>query len=160
MTWTILRSAPCCEFRARDELHRRGIAAYVPVEFESSRFGRGRETIRRMPIIRGYVFGFVTPDAWPVLHAIQHIKGAILIDGRPARLRQSEIDAIELLSRPIERRRGVRWRPGDTVQIRRGAFAALDGVVRRIERGKVVTEISMLGKLCEVLIDANQLEAA
>jgi len=160
LTWTILRSAPCREFRARDELHRLGLSAYVPVEFDVSRFGRGRETIRKSPIIRGYVFAAVPDSHWPTVAAVRDIKGAIMFNGRPARLAQREVDAIELLSRPVERHRGVRWRPGDSVAIRRGAFAALEGVVRRIERGKIITEIHMLGKLCEVPVSADHLEAA
>ena len=32
-TWVILTTTPQTEFAARDELHRLGIAALVPVEF-------------------------------------------------------------------------------------------------------------------------------
>ena len=160
MTWTVLRSAPSREFKARDELHRLGLPAYVPVEFSVSAYGKGRETIRRSPLFRGYVFAGVAFDQWPVVAGVREIKGAILIDGSPARLSQAELDAIELLSRPLERSRGVRWRQGDTVQIRRGAFASLSGVVQRVENGKVITEIAMLGKLCRVPLKPDQLEAA
>lgn len=160
MTWTILRTAPCAEFKARDGLHCRGLPAVVPVEFQTTSYGRGRENIRKAPVIRGYVFADVALDQWATVHAVREVKGAIMIGDRPATLTPHEVSAIELLSRPLDRHRGVRWRPGDVVAIRRGAFAALEGVVKRIERGRVIAELSMFGKAMQVPIDADQLEAA
>ena len=55
----ILLVSPCREFKVRDELHRLGLRAYVPVEFQTSRFGKGKETVRRQPVVRGYVFAAV-----------------------------------------------------------------------------------------------------
>lgn len=160
MSWTILRSAPVAEFKARDELHRCGLAAYVPVEFQVARYGRGRETVRRSPIIRGYVFASVPLEAWREVAAVREIKGALLVEGRPARLSQTEVDAVELLSRPLHRANRTGWSPGDRVAIQRGAFATLEGVVRRIERGRVVTALTMFGRVVEVPVAPADVAAA
>ena len=154
----ILRVSPCREFKVRDELHRMGLTAYVPVEFDRSRFGKGRETIRKAPVVRGYVFAAITD--WPALHAVKEVKGALFVNGRPATLTSTQTAALELLSRPLERANRSGWSPGDKVRVRRGAFAELDAVVAEIKRGHVIATVDMLGKTHRVRIEADQLEAA
>lgn len=156
----ILRTAPCSEFRVRDELHRLDIAALVPVEFSVSRFGHGRETIRKAPVIRGYVFASLDVQDWAAVTAIREVKGALWIDGRPARLTGSQTAALELLSRPASRANSSGWSPGDKVRVRRGAYAELAAVVSQIKRGHVIATVEMLGKLHTVKVNADQLEAA
>ncbi len=156
----ILRTAPCSEFRVRDELHRLDIAALVPVEFSVSRFGKGRETIRKSPVIRGYVFASLDVQDWAAVTAIREVKGALWIDGRPARLTGSQTAALELLSRPASRANSSGWSPGDKVRVRRGAFAELNAVLSPIQPGTVVATIEMLGKVHTVKLTPDQLEAA
>lgn len=160
--WTVLRTTPIGEFRARDALHQIGLDAYVPVEFSISKFGRGREAIRRHPIARGYVFARVPAEAWRHLVPIPEIRGAILVGEAPVRLSQAEIDAVELLSRPLERirRRGPQWAPGDRAVIRKGAWAQLSAVVSRIERGRVVADVHMFGRTMQVRLSPKNLIAA
>lgn len=160
--WTVLRTTPIGEFRVRDGLHQIGLDAYVPVEFSVSKFGRGREAIRRHPIARGYVFARVPFDAWHRLSSIREIRGAILVGERPVTLSQAEIDAVELLSRPLERPRGKgrQWSPGDRAVIRKGAWAQLSAVVSRVERGRVVAAVEMFGRTMEVRLSPKNLIAA
>lgn len=156
----ILRVSPNREFRVRDDLHRLGLAALVPVEFSVSRFGNGRESIRKAPVIRGYVFAGLDIEDWATVTAIREVKGALWIDGRPARLTSTQTTALELLSRPAQRANASGWSPGDRVRVRRGAFAELDAVVSQIKRGQVIATVEMLGKLHTVKLNADQLEAA
>ena len=156
----ILRVSPNSEFRVRDDLHRLGLAALVPVEFTVSRFGKGKETIRKAPVIRGYVFAGLDVHDWSSVTAIREVKGALWIDGRPARLTGSQTAALELLSRPAQRANSSGWSPGDKVRVRRGAFAELDAIVSQIKRGHVIATVQMLGKAHTVKLDADQLEAA
>lgn len=159
--WYILRCRPCSEFKARDAMtldHR--IAAYVPVEFSSSRFGKGRETVRRHPVVRGYVFAAIGEQGWASLGKVREITGAVFVDGRPARLTQRQVDAIELLSRPLERANSSGWSPGDRVRVRRGAYAELEAVVAEIKRGTVIGKTEMFGKVHVVRLRPEDLEAA
>ncbi len=161
MSWHILRAAPRSEFKIRDELHWLGLSALVPVEFSVASFGKGREAIRKAPIVRGYVFADVSPRDWSSIAAIREVKGAMLINDRPATLHASEVEALELLSKPLHRPNSSRLRPGDQVAIRRGAFASLRGVVDRIEKnGKVVAMVELFGKWSEVKLRPQDLEAA
>lgn len=154
----ILKVAPCREFKVRDELHRMGMLAYVPVEFQSSRFGKGKEGIRKAPVVRGYVFAKVTD--WFALKAVKEVKGAVCIGERPATLTTAQTAALELLSRPLERANRSGWSPGDKVKVKRGAFAELEAVVSEIRKGKVVVVTEMFGKPMTVALPAKQLEAA
>lgn len=154
----ILRCAPCTEFKVRDELHRLGIAALVPVEFTVSKFSRGKEAIRKSPVVRGYVFASITD--WMAISRVRGIKGAVTIDGAPYTLTRSQTDALELLSRPLQRSNRSGWSPGDKVRVRRGAYTELEAVVQDIKKGKVVVVTSLFGKQMEVTVPAEQLEAA
>ena len=154
----ILRCAPCAEFKVRDELHRLGIAALVPVEFTVSKFSRGKEAIRKAPVVRGYVFADITD--WMAIARVRGLKGAVTVDGRPYRLSASQTAALELLSRPLQRSNRTGWSPGDKVRVRRGAMAELDAVVAEIRRGKVMVVTSLFGKQMTVTVAADQLEAA
>lgn len=157
----ILRVAPCSEFRVRDELHAMGRSAFVPVEFEVSKFGRGQESIRKSPVVRGYVFASIPDNAWDgTRRLVPAIKGKLFIDGTPYALTAAGMAAVELLSRPIERANSSGWSPGDRVRVRRGAFAELEAVVAEIKRGTVMADVQMLGKTHRVKLNANALEAA
>ena len=154
----ILRVSPCSEFRVRDELHRMGLLAYVPVEFQTSRFGRGKEGIRKAPVVRGYVFAAI--QDWHALRAIREVKGAVCIGDRPAALTGAQTAALELLSRPLARANRSGWSPGDIAKVRKGAWAEFEAVVREVKRGKVVATVHLFGRPMDVTLAAEQLEAA
>jgi transcription antitermination factor NusG len=157
----ILRSRPCAEFKVRDKLTLDyKIGAYVPVEFSKRRFGKGKEIVRRAPVVRGYVFADIGPADWHVLTQIPEVAGVVFVHGRPASLTPSQMDSIELLSRPLERANASGWSPGDRVRVRRGAFAELDAVVSEIRKGSVIATVELLGKLHTVKLPENAVEAA
>ena len=166
----ILRVSPNSEFRVRDELHKLGLSALVPVEFRSYRvvnksFDRRQITDvdvkhRKLPVIRGYVFAGLDVHDWASVTAIREVKGALWIDGRPARLTGTQTAALELLSRPAQRANASGWSPGDKVRVRRGAYGELEAIVSQIKRGHVIATVEMMGKLHTVKLNPYQLEAA
>lgn len=159
-TWHILKVRPCSEFKVRDGFIDREIATYVPVEFAASRFGRGSKTVRKAPVIRGYVFADIGLGDWHVLSKLREVVGAVFVDGRPAALTQRQVDALELLSRPFARANAAGWAPGDRARVRRGAFAELEGIVSEIKKGKVIMSVELLGKVHSVPVSEDSLEAA
>lgn len=178
----ILKVRPCSEFTVRDELHMMGLIAFVPVIFSVSKFGKGKETIKRQAVIPGYIFakspakdgvqpmGLIAED-WHRIRAEQ--KKPIRVQSRLSRitgmmsgssgaiiLTPSQEAAVMLLSRPLERANSHGWSPGDRVRVRRGAFAELDAVVSQIKRGHVIATVQMLGKTHTVKLALDQMEAA
>lgn len=183
MAWHILLTTPGSEFKVRDELHRKGAWALVPVEFRLSK--RKDQRPLKRPVLPGYVFASI--DDWNVLHTPsirtvrvgpddfaheagppQPIDGLrarpiATIDGRPVCLTQKEVDALQVLSRPLAALRmpGNRLRPGDRIKIKVGAMADLNACIERItKKGKAVAVVELFGKTNHVTLTPDQYEAA
>ncbi len=166
MSWTILLTTPQSEFRVRDELHRRGLSAYVPVEF---RWQRGKaKRILRSPVMPGYVFAEVNrwsdlgPDATG--RAIDGLRSrpALLIEGRPASMTANAVLALQALSQPLTKvARGTRLNIGDRIKIKIGALTDLQADVARITaKGQPVAVVQLFGKDHTVTLGDGQWEAA
>ena len=183
MTWHILLTTPGAEFKVRDELHRKGAWALVPVEFRLSKRKDARPLKR--PVLPGYVFAMI--DDWRILHTpnlrtvrfgdddFRHEVGTpqpmdglrarpiATIDGRPVVLTQKQVDALQVLSRPLAALRspGKRLRPGDRIRIKVGAFAELSALVDNIStKGKAVAIVELFGRPTPVVLNRNEYEAA
>ena len=161
MAWHILLTTPGNEFKVRDELHRKGAWSLVPVEFRLSK-GRDQRALKR-PVLPGYCFAEI--ENWNILDRIDGLRSrpVLMMEGRPAPLTQREVDAIEVLSRPLMALRspGKRLRPGDRIRIKVGAMADLSGCIDRITKnGRAVALVEMFGKTSEVALTADQWEAA
>lgn len=160
--WTILLTTPQNEFRARDELHRRGLSAYVPVEF---RWQRGKaKRILRQPVIPGYVFAEV--NRWEDLGGKPidglRTRSVLLVEGKPASMSPAAVVALQALSQPLTKvARGTRLNIGDRIRIKIGALTDLQADVARITmRGQPVAIVQLFGKQHEVTLGDGQWEAA
>jgi len=161
MSWTILLTSPQSEFKVRDALIERDIRALVPVEFRLSKRTSG-EPIRRC-MIPGYCFARV--ENWAHMQRIDGLRSrpVLMIDGRPAAMPQSAIDALEALSRPLSaiRQHGRRLSPGDRLRVKVGAIADLKATVARVTmQGRPVAIVELFGKSHEVTLEPGQWEAA
>lgn len=182
MSWTILLTTPQSEFRVRDELHRRGLSAYVPVEF---RWARGRaKRIMRAPVIPGYVFAeighwsqlvqkttrtirigendFVHQEGMTVLLDGLRDRPIYMIEGKPAVMAPHAVMALQTLSQPLAKvARGNRLAVGDRIKIKIGALTDLQADVARITtKGQPVAIVQLFGKTHEVALTDGQWEAA
>ena len=161
MAWTILLTQPQMEFRVRDELHRKGAWALVPVEFRLSK-GRHQRALRR-PVLPGYCFAAI--EDWNILHRVDGLRGrpVMMIGAAPAQMSQREINAVEVLSWPLAaiRQTGNRLRPGDRIRIKVGAMADLSACIDRITKsGRAVATVELFGKTHAVTLTDDQYEAA
>ena len=160
MTWHILLTQPQAEFKVRDDLHRRGIWALVPVEF---RLGKGKDQrLLKRPVLPGYCFAAI--ENWSILDRMDGLRSrpVMMLDGLPAALSQREVNALEVLSRPLAAIRAPRkLRPGDRIKIKVGAFADLSACVDRItKQGKAVAIVELFGRPSPVVLNRNEYEAA
>lgn len=145
-TWVILTTTPQTEFRARDEMHRLGIAALVPVEFRMRQCATVKSFVKR-PVLPGYLFACIGPNEWAVVRAIDGVRLPLRSDGRWATLTPSQVSALETLSQPAKQRQSNHsYRIGDRIRIRRGAMAELHAVIASLEGGQIVAVVSMFGK--------------
>lgn len=158
--WTILTTTPQTEFRARDELHRLGLSALVPVEFRMRQAARMKSFVRR-PVLPGYLFAQIGPDDWSAVRAIDGVRLPLQANGRWCTLSPVQVSALELLSQPAEQRQtGHRYRLGDRIRIRRGAMAELEAVIASLDGGHIVAVAQMFGKEHRVKISPSQMETA
>lgn len=161
MAWHILLTTPGSEFKVRDELHRKGAWALVPVEFRLSKRKDARPLKR--PVLPGYCFALI--DDWRIVQNIDGMRSrpVLMLDGRPAVMTDREVKALEVLSRPLAALRspGKRLRPGDRIRIKVGAFAELSALVDNIStKGKAVAIVELFGRPQPVVLNRNEYEAA
>ncbi len=183
MAWHILLTTPGAEFKVRDELHRKGTWALVPVEFKLSKRKESRPL--RRPVMPGYVFAKI--DNWtailqPSIRTVRvgdddfaHEPGALrpmeglrarpvaTFEGRPVELTKEQVDALEILSRPASALKtpGKKLRPGDRIRIKVGAFAQLSALVDAIgAKGRAVAIVELFGRPTPVVLKRNEYEAA
>ena len=156
MSWHILTVAPQHEFRVRDELHDLGWSALVPVEFRFRKVKRNTKPLPvRSPRVPGYVFADV--ETWHSLRSVPNWWGIIHSDGRPFRLNDLQISAIEALSVSAAAIPG-RWQPGQRIRIKRGALTQLEGIIEVIRRGKPIAAVEMFGKTHRIPVDPEIIE--
>lgn len=161
MAWHILLTTPGSEFKVRDELHRKGAWALVPVEFRLSK--RKDQRPLKRPVLPGYCFALI--DDWRIVQNIDGMRSrpVLMLDGRPAVMTDREVKALEVLSRPLAaiRMPGNRLRPGDRIKIKVGAMADLSACIERItKKGKAVAVVELFGKTNHVTLTPDQYEAA
>lgn len=180
MSWTILLTSPQSEFKVRDELIERGASAVVPVEFRWTR-GKAKRIVKQ-PLLPGYVFAEI--ENWSTLvqrttrtirigkddfvheEGMAHLldglrtRPVLMIEGAPARLSPSAVNALLALSRPIQGPRPT-VRIGDRLRVKLGHFTDLQADVARITaKGQPVAVVEMFGKRHEVTLEPGQWEAA
>ena len=159
-TWVILTTTPQNEFKARDELHRLGISALVPVEFRMRQCATVKSFTKR-PVLPGYLFAGLGPNDWSSVRAVDGVRLPLRSDGRWAILTPSQVSALETLSQPAEQRQsGHVYRIGDRIRIRRGAMAELEAVVASLDGPRLTVETMMLGKGHRVRVNPEHVEAA
>lgn len=161
MAWHILLTSPGAEFKVRDELHRLGAWALVPVEFRLSK--RKDQRPLKRPVLPGYVFGAI--EDWRILANVDGLRSrpVLMLDGRPASMSDREVKALEVLSRPLAALRspGNRLRPGDRIKIKVGAMADLSACIERItKKGNAVAVFELFGKTHHITVPPDQCEAA
>ena len=145
-TWVILTTAPLTEFRARDEMHRIGIAALVPVELRMKQWVKVKRFTRKA-VLPGYLFALIGPADWAAVRAIDGVRLPLRSDGRWATLTPSQVSALETLSQPAQQGQSDHsYRLGDLIRIRRGAMAELEAVIASLDGGQIVAVVSMFGK--------------
>lgn len=161
MSWYIVKVSPQRERSVRNDLTELyAIPAYVPVEIDSTRYGRGKESIRVRPLIRGYVFADLDEHTWRHVSAHRLCHGVVTFGGSAATLTGKQVKALEHLSQGIKPRQARKWTIGDRLRIRRGAFAELEAIIAKINQGQIVATVEMFGKQHQVIITEDLLEAA
>lgn len=166
MTWRILKITVRSERVALEKLNELGIPAYAPMHVTQARHAKRKQT-RTRPLLPGYIFADLSDAyAWHEAKGLRMVReimrevplpvlGAIIFADAC-----HEYDETWTPPRPKSRWQH-RWKPGDPVKIRGGAFDGFTGSVVR-SRNKLAMDIELLifGRQTEVEVEHRHLEAA
>jgi transcription antitermination factor NusG len=166
MTWIILKTLPpqfsrCFEFAVRAELIADGYDAIVPERMRYRTNAKGAKVPRISPLIPGYVFAKVPPDAISYAKRIHGVRGVVEFGGNYGTLTSSEVRALRIMGeREDAGPTQSRFKAGQRIRMRRGAWAELQGLIVRLGGGKARVEVELFGgRKFEASVDEGALEA-
>ena len=138
--WYILYTMPRFEKRVQERLEWSGVECYLPLH-RCPRVWSDRVKMVDMPLFSSYIF--VKCKVFEVMSLIQ-INGVVRIvfyDGKPAVVRQSEIDAIKQFIKEASEKVLCK---GDEVEILTGSMKKKYGTIIRIKKKYLILHIEQL----------------
>ena len=148
--WYALYTSPRAEKSVHEKLVQQGIDCYLPLH-RTPRVWSDRIKIVEMPLFRSYLFVKCNASEIYQLPKIYGVARIVFYDGKPAVIRQKEIDAIRLFLREAS---GKVLAAGDEVEILTGAMKKISGKIMRIKKKYLVLHIEPLAATVCVNMDS------
>lgn len=140
LNWYALYTKPRSEKRVKEKLESNGWECYLPLH-RSPRVWSDRVKVVDMPLFNSYIF--VKCKESEILSSIR-VNGVVRVvfyDGKPAVIRQKEVDAIKMF---IEEAEGKVLCTGDEVEILTGSMKNKSGKIMKIKKKYLVLHIEQL----------------
>ncbi len=150
------------EWQVQKDLIRLGAKTIVPGEWEWRKGAKGKMVPTKRPALQGYVVAGFAGVPWQALRLVSGIAGCVSFDGTPALVTAADRMAIAAMERPLVKIKvpSGKFQAGDKVLIKRGPFAEIPAVVESWKAGKVIALVELFGKVSEVAVDSDSVEAA
>ena len=133
-SWYVLYTAPRAEKQVRDRIDALGIECWLPLH-RTPRVWSDRVKIVELPLFNSYLFVRCTDPELRNLIRVYGVARIVYYNGKPAVVRQKEIDAIqEFLDQASEHA----LCPGEEVEILCGAMKHVSGKVKKIKKNHLV----------------------
>lgn len=151
--WYVLQVSTGEELSVMTELHRRGVAAIVPLENRAIR-SKGKWTTRKYVIFPGYVF-INMKYSWSQYYIMSGIKGIIRLLGggnSPEPLSENDVELIikdtELFAEPSV----LKFNDDGSYEIISGVLLKLKDNIKKLDRHarRATVEIMLAGKKTEI----------
>lgn len=141
--WTAFYVKARTEKKVSERLSEQGYNIYCPV-IEEIRLWSDRKKKVKMPLFKSYLFAQV--DEKERLEILQDsgVVSNVRWLGKPALIREAEIDAIKLLigeSNDIQIEEYINYKKGELVEIQAGPFEGNKAIVADIKRNKVLVQL-------------------
>ncbi len=154
MSWYVLYTAARAEKKVAERLCDIGVEVFLPVH-RSKRKWSDRVKIVDLPLFNSYVFVRHPEHKLRNLLSVYGVSRIIFYLGRPAVVRDDEIDAVKEFLRIAENREIIS--EGDQVEILNGAMESKKGEVLKIEGERAILYLEELGaKIYVSLSDVNK----
>lgn len=139
--WFVLYTAPRAEKQVVERLEAAGVTCWLPLH-SSPRVWSDRVKIVEIPLFSSYVFVFCREVDLRKLLSIYGVVRIVYYDGKPAVVRQLEIDGIKQF---LEKAASHELCVGEEVEILCGAMKHVSGKVKKIKKNYLVLFIEQLG---------------
>jgi transcription antitermination factor NusG len=141
INWHALYTSPRAEKRVKEQLEQHGIECYLPLH-RSPRVWSDRVKMVDMPLFNSYIFIKCKASEILRMNKIYGVVRVVFYDGKPAIIRQQEIDAIRMF---IEEASGKVLCTGDEVEILTGSMKNISGTIVKIKKKYLLLHIKQLG---------------
>ncbi|MDR2775280.1 MAG: UpxY family transcription antiterminator [Tannerella sp.] len=140
LNWYALYTSPRAEKRVKEKLEQNGLECYLPLH-RSPRVWSDRVKIVDIPLFNSYIFVKCNAGKIFSMYKIYGVVKVVFYDGKPAIIRQKEIDMIRMF---IEETSGKVLCTGDEVEILTGSMKNISGKIVRIKKKYLVLHIKQL----------------
>jgi transcription antitermination factor NusG len=148
--WYVLYTAPRAEKQVLDRLKRSGTECWLPLH-RCPRAWSDRVKMVDVPLFNSYIFVYCHEGHLHSLLKIYGVSRIVYYDGRPAVVRQQDIDAIkDFLGQSANHPLLV----GDEAEILVGAMKHISGKVKKIKKRYIVLYLEQLGATVSVDLDS------
>lgn len=147
--WYVLYTAPRAEKQVKGRIDLLGIECWLPLH-HTPRVWSDRIKMVDIPLFTSYLFVRCTDPELRGLIRVYGVSRIVFYNGKPAVVRQHEIDAImEFLEQASEHP----LCPGEEVEILCGAMKHISGKVKKIKKNHLVLYLEQLGATVCVKLD-------
>jgi transcription antitermination factor NusG len=140
LNWYALYTSPRAEKRVKDKLEQNGVECYLPLH-RSPRVWSDRVKMVDMPLFNSYIFVKCNVIEIFRMYKVHGVVRIVFYNGKPAVIRQKEIDAIKIF---LEETTGKRLCTGDEVEILTGSMKNISGKIVRIKKKYLILHIKHL----------------
>ncbi|MDR0429301.1 MAG: UpxY family transcription antiterminator [Tannerellaceae bacterium] len=141
LNWYVLYTSPRAEKQVKERIALKGVECWLPLH-RAPRVWSDRVKLVDIPLFNSYVFVKCNDYELRDLLKIYGVVRIVYYDGKPAIIRQKEIDAIKEF---LEKAQSHTLLVGDDVEILTGPFKNVAGKVEKINKNHLILYIDQIG---------------
>lgn len=157
-SWLVIYTTPRAEKKANERLAEQGIETYLPL-YKTIRQWSDRKKKVEIPLFNSYVFVKVSEKERLSVLETDGVVRFLYFLGKPAVVRQKEIDAIRLFLQETEGLK-IKVEVGQKVEIATGPMEGVFGEVVRVGKDKLMLRIEQLSMSLVAEVDRGMVREA
>lgn len=159
LQWYAVYTKPRWEKKIAKEMEEQGIGVYCPLNRVLRQWSDRKKTVHE-PLFKGYVFVHISQTQRTAVRQINGVLNFVYWDGRPAVIRDEEIDTIKRFLNEFENVgvENVELTVNQEVVIRQGVMVDYRGIVLEVLGNKARVLIQSMGVKLSATIDKRHLE--
>ncbi|MGL5317101.1 MAG: UpxY family transcription antiterminator [Bacteroidales bacterium] len=154
--WFVLYTAPRSEKKVYERLLMQGVEAYLPLH-ATPRVWSDRVKIVEMPLFSSYIFVHVPEHKLRDLLSVYGVVKTIYYNGAPAKVRDSEIKAIQEFVE-LSKAREVTFDLDEEVMVAAGPFKDTSGKIVKVGKEYLILHIEQLGMTASVQLNKEAIK--